>query len=104
MRIISAKAITDFCRKHAAATPAMVAWRRQVEQVNWTCFADVKRTFNSADAIGDSRLIFDVGGNTYRIVARVAYAPHYRLMIKFIGTHAEYSKIDAEGVDDYGKR
>jgi len=43
-------------------------------------------------------VVFDIGGNKYRIVARVAYAPYFRVMIKFVGTHAEYDRIDARSV------
>jgi mRNA interferase HigB len=48
----------------------------------------------SVDFVDDSRIVFDVGGNKFRLVARVVYGPYYRVMIKFIGTHAENDKID----------
>jgi mRNA interferase HigB len=48
--------------------------------------------------VGDNRVIFDVGGNKYRIIVRVVYGPYYRVMIKFVGTHDEYDAIDPETV------
>jgi mRNA interferase HigB len=48
----------------------------------------------SVDFVGDSRIVFDIGCNKFRLVARVVYGPYYRVMIKFIGTHAEKDKID----------
>ena len=52
----------------------------------------------SVDFVGDGRIVFDVGGNKFRLVAHAVYGPYYRVMIKFVGTHAEYDKIDAAKV------
>ena len=52
----------------------------------------------NVDFVGDNRVIFDIGGNKYRLIVRVAYDPYYRVMIKFVGTHDEYDKIDPEAV------
>lgn len=49
------------------------------------------------DFVADNSVIFDIGGNKYRLVVRVAYS-HKRVLIKFVGTHAEYDKVDAETV------
>ena len=51
----------------------------------------------TVDFIADNRLIFDIAGNRYRLVVHVAYV-HKRVLVKFVGTHAEYDKIDAETV------
>lgn len=75
----------------------MSSWYDHVEAAQWENFADVKRTFNSADQVGD-RIVFDVKGNDYRIVAYVAYGPFYRVLIKFVGTHSEYDVIDPRTV------
>ena len=52
----------------------------------------------SVDFVGDSRVVFDIGGNKFRLVARVVYGPYSRVMIKFVGTHAEYDKIDVSKI------
>jgi mRNA interferase HigB len=59
----------------------------------------------NVDFVGDNRVIFDVGGNKYRLIVRIVYDPYYRAMIKFyramikfVGTHAEYDDIDPETV------
>jgi len=80
-----------------ARTP-MVAWHKEVSLARWQTLHDLKSQFPSADYIGDNRVVFDIGGNKYRIVARVAYAPWYRVMIKFVGSHADYDRIDARTV------
>jgi mRNA interferase HigB len=69
-----------------------------VSKVIWTGPADVKSQFGATvDFVADNRLIFDIGGNKYRLVVHVAYR-HKRVLIKFVGTHAEYDKIDPETV------
>ena len=67
----------------------------EIEWAQWERPQDVKDIFGaSVDFVGDSRIVFDVGGNKFRLVARVVYGPYYRVMIKFIGTHEENDKID----------
>ncbi|MCB1384790.1 MAG: type II toxin-antitoxin system HigB family toxin [Nitratireductor sp.] len=58
----------------------------------------IREQFGKAvDFVGDNRVIFDIGGNKFRLIVHVAY-PYKRVLIKFVGTHAEYDKIDAEKV------
>ena len=58
----------------------------------------MKRQFGTTvDFVGDNRLVFDLGGNKYRLVVHVAYA-YRRMLVKFIGTHAQYDRIDVETV------
>lgn len=52
------------------------------------------------DHVGDGRIVINVGGNKCRVIGRIAYAPHYRVLIKFVGTHAEYDKINAGTVEN----
>lgn len=76
----------------------MMAWYREVSASRWNNLHDVKRQFPSADYVGDDRIVFDIAGNKYRIIARVAFGPWYRVMVKFVGTHAEYDRVDARTV------
>ena len=98
MNVISFRALRDFYERHPPARKAMIAWHKDVCAARWRNWSDVKADYASADAVGDDRVVFDIGGNKYRIVARVAYAPYFRVMIKFVGTHAEYDRIDARSV------
>ncbi|HEY8874892.1 MAG TPA: type II toxin-antitoxin system HigB family toxin [Stellaceae bacterium] len=60
----------------------------------WAGPADVKEQFGTAvDFVADNRVIFDIGGNKYRLVVHVAYR-FKRVLVKFVGTHAQYDKID----------
>jgi mRNA interferase HigB len=98
MHVLSLGKLRDFWTKEPQAEKPLKAWFKVVSLVTWNNFAELKTTFGSADAIGDSRVIFNVGGNKYRIVARIAYGPYHRMMIKFLGTHKQYDAINPETV------
>lgn len=94
MVVISYSALRNFYRKHPDAEDALNNWYRAVEKAGWSNFHEVKTVFNSVDAIGNDRYVFNIRGNTYRIVAVVKFKSR-TVYIRFVGTHAEYDKIDA---------
>lgn len=73
------------------------AWYAMVTAASWAGPQDVRNSFGNADFVGDNRVIFNIGRNKYRLVVHVSYAYH-RLLIKFVGTHADYDRIDPETV------
>lgn len=93
MRIISFSAIREYVRKHADADIALRDWYKKTEKANWSCFADLKQTFNSVDYVGNDRYVFNIKGNDYRLVAMVFFATK-KVFIRFIGTHREYDEKD----------
>lgn len=98
MRIIAKKALKDFWAKHDQAEKPLTTWYTTVKDADWSGPADIKSAFgNTVDFVGDNRVIFDVGGNKYRLVVHVAYKFHL-VLIKFVGTHKEYDRIDPETV------
>jgi mRNA interferase HigB len=97
VQIIARRTLRDFWERHPRAETPLKLWFATVSRASWTSPADVRAQFNSADFVGDNRVIFDVGGNKYRVVAHVAY-PFGRVLIKFVGTHVEYDKINPETV------
>ncbi|QRR02102.1 type II toxin-antitoxin system HigB family toxin [Dyadobacter sandarakinus] len=98
MNVISFKKIRDFYEVHPDAKTYLTAWFKTVKRASWKDFNAVKKDFRTVDMVGDSRLIFNIKGNHYRLIARISYE-HKRLMIKWLGTHAEYDKIDAVNVE-----
>jgi mRNA interferase HigB len=82
---------------HGDAREPIMAWYRLVRNADWTSPADVKRTVRSASILKDGRVVFNIAGNKYRVVVWVNY-PYRVVYIRFIGTHREYDKIDAETV------
>lgn len=90
MRIISEKPIKDFWEKHPEAEGAMKDWIKHTREAVWGNFSDVRKTFNHAD-IYKSCVIFDVGGNKYRIIAKIKY--EWKIVyIRFVLTHFEYDQ------------
>ncbi len=98
MNVISKRALVNFFAKHAQAEKPLLAWYQIAYKARWSTFADMKRDFNSADSIGENRFVFNVGGNKYRVISYVLFEPHCKMFIKFVGTHADYDKIDARTV------
>ena len=98
MNVISHRSLKSFYSRHPMAKASLVAWYKEVSLARWQTLHDLKSQFPSADYVGDERVVFDIGGNKYRIVARVAYAPWYRVMIKFVGSHADCDRIDARTI------
>ena len=95
MRIIAKKALREFWERHRDAEEQLLAWYREVEKEDWDTPAKLKEKFRSASVIGDNRVVFNIKGNDYRLIASVQYQAGVRA-IRFFGTHAEYDKIDAE--------
>ena len=92
MRIITKKRIAEFIEKHADAKIALEDWYSTTISADWTSFEDMKRFFRSVDAVGNKRYVFNIKGNSYRLIAIVRF--DYKIVyIRFIGTHAEYDKI-----------
>ena len=100
MRIVSEKAIRHYYLgnpSRADAVAPLRAWSRHVRQARWASPADVKRDFGSASILKKGRVVFNIAGNKYRLVAYVNY--HRRTVyIRFIGTHARYNSIDAQSI------
>ena len=90
MRIISEKRLREFWQKNSEAENAMREWIKTVKLADWNNFSEVRKTFNHSDVFGNCTL-FDVGGNKYRIIAKVAYQIKV-VFIRFVLTHKEYDE------------
>lgn len=97
MRIFTEKTLKEYIEIHSDAKTAIQEWVDIVKRSEWTCFADVRRTFNSADAVGNQRYVFNIKGNCYRIVAVIKFTIKF-VYIRFIGTHSEYDRIDCRNI------
>lgn len=95
--MLAKRTLRVFWEREPAARAPLQAWYKIVEAAAWTGPSDIKATFRSADFIADNRVIFNIGGNKFRLIAHVAY-PYGRVLIKFVGTHREYDAIDARSV------
>ena len=97
MQIIARRTLREFWEVHPPAEAPLRTWHALVAAAEWTGPSDVRAMFGSADFVGGNRVIFNIGGNKYRLIVYVAYA-YKRVLVKFIGTHADYDKINVETV------
>jgi mRNA interferase HigB len=79
------------------AKQPLLAWFKEVEKANWRSPGDAKKLYGTADFVGDGRIVFDIGGNKYRLVVWVKYSIRLAL-IKWVGTHEEYDEVDVTKV------
>ena len=91
MRILSLPLLEDFKRHHADVRGQLDAWRDEVERETWQTPQDIKQRFKSADFLDDNRVIFNIKGNSYRLVVQVRYRGGI-VVIEWVGTHAAYCK------------
>ena len=91
MKLLNTPLLEAFKLKHASARGAIDVWKEHVGRARWTSPHDVKRDFPSADTLGDNRLIFNIKGNSYRLVVKAKYQ-NGLVLIEWVGTHAEYGK------------
>jgi len=72
-------------------------WYHEAKRANWRSWADIKEKYRSASILKDNRVVFNIGGNKYRLVVKINYKAQI-IYIRFIGTHQEYDKINAEEI------
>jgi len=94
VRIIARKTLQNFWQSgHADAEQPLKAWFAEARQANWRTMADVKQRYATASVIDAERVVFNIGGNKYRLVVKLWFAGQ-AAFVKFVGTHAEYDAID----------
>jgi mRNA interferase HigB len=98
MVIIAKAALTGYAEKHPDALVALLSWYDATLQAQWNSLATMKNSFNSVDYAGNDRYVFNIKGNKYRLVAMIHFSIR-TVYVKFIGTYAEYDKIDVSKID-----
>jgi mRNA interferase HigB len=93
MKIINAAKLYEFVLEMPDAESAINRWVQIVNDSNWTNHHDLKRTFISADYVGNTRYVINIRGNNYRLVAVVVFFAGF-VDVRFIGKHKDYDKID----------
>ena len=94
MRIIAKRTLREFWENHADSEEPLRIWYSQAEEADWKMPNDIKLDYASASILLDNRVVFNIKGNRYRLIVRINY-DYGILWIRFIGTHAEYDKINA---------
>jgi mRNA interferase HigB len=90
MWILKRKTLLDYALKHADAREALEVWYTITEKAGWESIEDVRKTYPHADFV-DPYTVFNIKGNSYRLIVTIAYRAH-RVYIKHFMTHAEYDK------------
>lgn len=98
MRVISVPSLKAFWEANPRAEQPLKSWLDEARRAEWKTPQDIKNAYASASFVGDNRVVFNIKGNDYRLVIAVAYS-FQAIYIKFIGTHAEYDRIDAVTVE-----
>lgn len=97
MVIIKKTTLSDYALKHPNLTEALINWYHIVKKQDWKNFSDIKKTFNNADAAGNDRYVFNIKGNSYRLVTMIHFSTR-TIYVRFIGTHSEYDKINCSTI------
>jgi mRNA interferase HigB len=94
MVIISYGTLKSFYNEHPDSKDALNNWYRLVSEADWSNYHEMKEMFNSVDAVGNDRFVFNLRGNTYRLVAMIFFDIR-TVFIRFVGYHKDYDKIDS---------
>ena len=97
MHVIKRKTLIEFYNQSDCqdAKGPLETWYYEARHARWASPADVKSKYGSASILKDNRIVFNIAGNKYRLVVRINYNSR-TVFVRFIGTHKEYDKIDAE--------
>ena len=93
-RIISKRTLRAFWEKHRDSEEYLKVWYQTASKADWPTPQDVKKTYVNASIIANNRVVFNIKGNSYRLIVKFNYERQWAF-IRFVGTHREYDAIDA---------
>lgn len=97
LRVVAKKILREFWEKHEDCEQQLKAWFREVEKAEWENPNQIKIEYPSASILNDNRVVFNIKGNNYRLIVKISYE-YEMVWIRFIGTHAEYDKINSNTI------
>jgi mRNA interferase HigB len=102
MRIVAKSTLKKFWEQSAYkdAESVLTSWYEEVRKADWKTPQAVKAHYSHASLCKNNRVVFNIGGNKYRLVVEMQYRAGI-VWIKFIGTHEQYDKIKVEAIDEY---
>ena len=95
MRVIAKKVLREFWERHHDCEQQLKAWFQETSKAEWANPNEIKAEYPSASIIGNDRIVFNIKGNSYRLIIRINF-DYQMVWIRFIGTHSEYDKVDAK--------
>ena len=96
-RIFAKSTLREYWEEHPDTEQYLKTWYDTAINSDWLTPADVKQTYATASILKDSRIVFNIKGNSYRLIAKFNFEKQW-IFIRFVGTHAEYNKIDADTI------
>lgn len=99
VHLIKKQTVEAFVLAHARARPSFALWLTALQAADWATPADIQVMFGAADLLGNgsNRVVFNVGGNTYRVICHYVFGAHQiHLFIRWLGTHAQYTRLCAQ--------
>ncbi len=97
MRIIALSTLREFWQRHPDSEQSLRAWYHDTKAAHWQSPADIKNMYINASILASNRVVFNIKGNHYRLIVAINY-DHGVVYIRFIGTHADYDRVDAESI------
>ena len=97
MRVIAKKILREFWEKHNDSEQQLKTWYKEASKADWTSPSQIKAEYSKASILKNGRVIFNICGNKYRLVVDINYERKW-VFIRFIGTHPDYDKIDANKI------
>jgi mRNA interferase HigB len=97
VRIIAKRTLRNFWKRHPHAKSPLEAWHQEVARADWASPSAIRLHFRTASVLQDNRVVFNIAGNHYRIVAKINY-PYRIVYIRFVGTHEEYDSVDVTAI------
>lgn len=97
MRVIARRTLREFWEKHADCQQQLKSWYQEAEKASWKNLNELKNEYPSASILQDNRVVFNIKGNSYRLIVKLSF-DYQMIWIRFVGTHAEYDKINANEI------
>jgi len=97
LRVIAKKILREFWEKHNDCEQQLKAWFQEASKAEWTTPNEIKSDYPSASIVGNDRIVFNIKGNAYRLIVKINF-DYQMVLIRFIGTHAEYDKINVKTI------
>jgi mRNA interferase HigB len=96
-RIVAKSTLRDFWEKHPDSEQYLKTWYENAKKSNWLSPNDIKKTYANASILKNGRVVFNIKGNSYRLIVQFNFGRQWAF-IRFIGTHQDYDKINAETI------
>ncbi|MBZ0331715.1 type II toxin-antitoxin system HigB family toxin [Halomonas sp. ANAO-440] len=97
MRVIAKRTLRQFWQGHSDAETALTEWYNMMLKASWATPQELKAEIRTASILKGGRVVFNIGGNKYRVIVAIRYAQQIA-WIRFVGTHAQYDQVDAETI------